>query len=483
MNLNPDVPMERYLEAGCRNDFLSFVRACFHTLNPNTPLLMNWHISALTYELELILRGESRRLIVNEPPRSLKSLVCSIAFPAFLLGHDPTKRIIVVSYSIDLAVKLSNDFRIIVNSPWYRALFPMMRISPIKNTELEIATDQYGYRLATSLDGSMVGRGATHIIIDDYLKPSDAPYETKRTNANNWFFNTALSRLDDKLTGVIVVVGQRLHGDDLAGTLLQSSNEWRLLSLPAIAEEDEEVQISDTELHIRHPGDVLHAEREPREVLDSYRAQVGSDIFDAQFQQRPKPPGGVLIQPGWLREYDQPPKLTSSSAVIQSWDVGHKVGELNDWSVCTTWLFEGTDRYLLHVVRVRLDFPALNELAVEHARTHKAVKILVEDAGLGTGLISFLEKARLPVLGIRPEQDKTTRMQVQSVKFQRGEVFFPRHAPWRPDVDDELFAFPNSAHDDICDSISQALAYEWSTFDAVKFFEGLTRLHSALAFR
>src|SRR3954453_19283620 len=129
-----------------RTYFASFIRKCFATLVPGTSLLMNWHIYALAFVLEQVRLGKIKRLIINLPPRSLKSIVPSVSLPAFILGHDPTKRIIVVSYGSDLAIKLANDCRIILGAPWYRELFPEMRISSLKNTELEVATTQNGFR-------------------------------------------------------------------------------------------------------------------------------------------------------------------------------------------------------------------------------------------------------------------------------------------------------------------------------------------------
>ena len=137
------------LDAACRTDFLSFIRKCFHTLAPNALFHANWHIEAMAYRAELVRLGELRRLIVNVPPRSLKSIVYSVALPAFILGHDPTKRVIVVSYGAELSIKHAIDFRAIMNSSWYHRLFPGTQISKAKNTESEVMTTQVGYRLAT----------------------------------------------------------------------------------------------------------------------------------------------------------------------------------------------------------------------------------------------------------------------------------------------------------------------------------------------
>src|SRR3954452_21161599 len=157
-----------------RRHFPSFVQKCFHSLAPTATFLPNWHIEALAYHLNLARLGKITRLIINMPPRSLKSLMASVALPAFLLGHDPTKRVICVSYGSDLATKHGNDFRAIMASDWYRPTFPGTRISRTKNTEAEVLTTRNGYRLATSIDGTLTGRGGDIIIIDDPLKPSDA---------------------------------------------------------------------------------------------------------------------------------------------------------------------------------------------------------------------------------------------------------------------------------------------------------------------
>jgi hypothetical protein len=226
----------RTLEALLRSDFRAFVHKVFATLSPGQTYVSAWHVEAIAWRLEQVRRGEVRRLIINMPPRSLKSITASVAFPAFILGHDPSRRIICVSYSGDLTKKHSNDFRAVLEVPWYRRTFPNARTGPYKNSETEIELTARGFRLATSIGGTLTGRGGDIIIIDDPLKPDDALSETKRSAANHWFANTLLSRLDDKRTGAIVVVMQRVHMDDLTGFLLSQSDEWEVLSLPAIAE-------------------------------------------------------------------------------------------------------------------------------------------------------------------------------------------------------------------------------------------------------
>jgi hypothetical protein len=216
----------RTLEALLRSEFGVFVHKVFVTLAPGQTYVRTWHVEAIAWRLERVRCSEIRRLIINMPPRSLKSIAASVAFPAFVLGHDPSRRIICVSYSGDLAKKHANDFRVVLESPWYRSAFPNTRIGPFKNSEIEIELTARGFRLATSVGGTLTGRGGDIIVIDDPLKPDDALSEAKRSAANQWFTNTLLSRLDDKRTGAIVVVMQRVHIDDLTGFLLAQSDEW-----------------------------------------------------------------------------------------------------------------------------------------------------------------------------------------------------------------------------------------------------------------
>jgi hypothetical protein len=229
---------------------------------PHAALLMGWHVYAMAFKLEQVRFGTITRLIINVPPRSLKSTMM-IAFVAFLLGLDPTLRIILVTYGSDLSIKFTNDLRAILNSSWYQRVFPGTRISDVKNTEVEFMTSRNGFFLASSVEGALTGRGADFIFVDDPIKPMDALSDTKRERVNIWFDSTLLSRLDDKQTGCIVLLMQRLHPNDLAGTLQRSSADWITLALAAICEREERIQISENEYYVRRADEALQPEREP----------------------------------------------------------------------------------------------------------------------------------------------------------------------------------------------------------------------------
>jgi predicted phage terminase large subunit-like protein len=316
-----------------------------------------------------------------------------------------------------------------------------------------------GFRLATSVGGTLTGRGGDLIIIDDPLKPDDAYSETKRNAANEWFKNTLLSRLDDKRTGAIIIVMQRVHMDDLTGFVTSQSDEWEILNLPAIAEVEEHIPISDTKTYFRRVGEALSPQREPLSILEDMKRQLGSDAFSAQYQQMPAPPGGAMIKRDWIQRYQELPPQRERSLILQSWDTASKGGPENDFSVCTTWVISRTGRwYLVDVWRKRVGYPELRAAVRDLASQYAANRVLVEDAGAGTSLVQELLGEVNGIIGVIAGGNKIIRMSVVSTKFSSGLIYLPERAFWLADFEAELFAFPGSRHDDQCDSVSQALS-------------------------
>jgi predicted phage terminase large subunit-like protein len=452
-------PADRDLiRALLRHDLAAFTQRTFQTVAPGVLYLHNWHLEVITWYLERCLAGRMTRLIVTLPPRSLKSICASVAFPAWALGREPARRIICVSYASELAAKHSRDCRAVIDSPWYRATFPKTRLDPRKNTELEFDTTAGGFRLATSVGGTLTGRGGDILIIDDPLKAADALSDSVRERANDWVRNTLYSRLDDKRRGVIIVVTQRLHVDDLVGQLLGTGDGWVQLNLPAIADAPERFDLGDGRVYIRAPGKALHPDRESLETLTRIKREMGSYDFSAQYQQNPLPLEGGLIKWSWLRSYDIAPARVDGDFVTQSWDTAAKAGELNDWSVCTTWLRRGEAHYLLDVMRVRAEYPQLKRLVLDLKERHGADAVLIEDQGSGTPLIQDLRHdGRVHPIAIKPEGDKAMRMFATTALLEAGTVSIPRAAPWLEDFRAELLQFPRGRHDDQIDSLSQYL--------------------------
>jgi len=445
-----------------RHDLVAFIHRAFCDLNPQTRFLLAPYIELMASRLEDCRSGNIRRLIVNLPPRSLKSQCISTAFVAWLLGHNPAAQIIAASYGQDLADKLARDTRTIMEADWYRALFPT-RLSARKAVN-DFATIAGGVRMATSVGGVLTGRGADVIIIDDPLKPDQALSEVGRKAVNDWYDNTLLSRLNNKRTGCIIIVMQRLHQDDLVGHVLPQ-DDWTVLSFPAIAEEPECVPFETPyglRQFVRQPGEALHPERESVQEYEAMRRRIGLYNFSSQYQQRPIPLSGNLVKREWLRSYSPENLPRRLLRIVQSWDTAAKTSELNDYSVCTTWGVDGDKYYLMDVFRRRLNYPDLKRAIVAEGERFRADDIVIEDKSSGTQLIQDLKNdGVLNVVEYKPPPgaDKVMRLHACSDRFENGRVLLPANAPWLDDYLVELIGFPGTKHDDQVDSTTQALDY------------------------
>jgi len=446
-----------------RRDLYAFTERCFYELNPTVTFLPNWHIEVVASALEACRRGETTRLIINQPPRSLKSQCASVAFVAFLLGHNPAAQIICASYGQDLANKHAMDCRTILASAWYQALFPHTRLSSERQAVQEFMTTRQGFRLSTSIGGVLTGRGADFIVIDDPLKPEEALSDTQRKAVNDWFDHTLYTRLNNKRTGRIILIMQRLHEDDLVGHVL-GLEPWNVIRFPAIAEENESHVIQTpygTRRFARRVGEALHPQREPLEVLNHLREAQGEYNFAGQYQQAPSPLGGGMIKIPWFKTYTPEELPKDFDLILQSWDTANKSTELCDYSVCTTWGILKDHLYLLHVLRQRLDYPDLRRAVKQQAEIHRAKNILIEDKASGTQLIQDLQADGVKATTrYEPKLEKVMRMHSVTSIIENGFVHIPDRAEWLAQYLHELAVFPNGKYDDQVDSTSQAL--DWS---------------------
>lgn len=441
------------LQAVLRADLTAFIQKAFETVSPGDTYVHNWHIEAIAYELECCYRGESTRLLITQPPRTLKSICTSVAFVAWALGHNPGLSFICVSYSQDLALDLARKFRLVIESAWYRALFPSVRLR--RNTETEVITTRGGGRFATSIGGTLTGRGADIILIDDPLKAEEAQSEAARKRVIDWYRDSLLSRFNNQETGRLVLVMQRLHEEDLAGHVAER---WRHLDLPATAIERQEIPVGGGVVFTREPGDLLDPVRMPASALQRIQTDIGTLAFSAQYQQRPTPVEGNLVKREWFKFYDRLP-APDVRRIVQSWDVAGTID--GDYSVCTTWLIDGKHAYLVGVWRDRVEFPALKRQVIAQAERHRVRTVLIESAGLGQSLCQDLRNhpGIGNVLPRKPEGDKVVRLEAETTTIEGGYVHLPREAPWLATFLNELLGFPNTKYDDQVDSTSQFLEY------------------------
>ena len=452
---------QRELDVALRADLSLFAERTFLQLQPSTPFLPNWHIELMAAKLRDCALGKIRRLIINIPPRYMKSLTTSVAFPAWLLGLNPAAQIIAVSYAQELANKHSADCRAVVESDWFRRVFPAVRLSATKNAVTEFATTQRGFRMATSVGGTLTGRGGDFIIIDDPIKPDDAVSESVRTRCNDWFDGVLFTRQNNKNTSCIILVMHRLHEDDLVGHVLEQED-WEVLSLPAIAEVDQKFLVDTPwgpKPFERSAGGILHPDFESAEALAGTRATIGEYNFAGQYQQSPAPLGGGMVKEEWLKPY-KANALPNFDQIIVSCDTGSKPTELADYSAITVWGYRDPDVYLLHVYRAKVGYPDLKRAVIDIAARYKADIVLIEEKASGIQLIQELKEARVcGVKGYEPKGDKVMRLHAQCATIENGGLWVPESAPWRAEYVHELTTFPGSKHDDMVDATSQVL--EW----------------------
>lgn len=423
------------------------------------PLMPNWHIEAICRALMDVVEGKTRRLLITMPPRCLKTYHASICLPAWMLGRNPGAKIICASYAASLSEQFSMDTRNLMQSAWYRRVFPATLVDPRRASREEFRTTAGGFRMASSVGGTLTGRGGDVVVIDDPLKAGDAMSEAARRGSIDWFDKTVHSRLNDPKTGAIIIVSQRLHAEDLPGHLLETGG-WTHLNLPMEFRENTVIPLTGDRLVRIGAGALLHEERHGPAELRALRIGMGERDYEAQYNQNPEPPDGALFRRIWIVRYDELPSTDWFEGVYQSWDTAWDVQEQHDYSVCTTWGYRQGRYYLLDVYRAKLEFPALHHAVMAQRKKWRPVMVIVEAVGSGKALWQSIRSEYDDVRWLdklTPQGSKQERAAGQTPKFERGQILLPREAPWLADFEKELFAFPWGKHDDQVDSAVQFL--------------------------
>lgn len=449
------------LDHYARDDFYLFVQRVFAEIKPGETFVHSLAVESMCAELTYLMDPlrpdpeQDNKVIFNLPPRHLKSIVCSVAYPLFVLGHDPTQTIISITYGDDLTRELSEMRRRVAEASWFKRLFPKLKLTRVTVTELR--TSRRGFIAGTSVGGSLTGRGANHFIIDDPIKAADVYSTAKRNSVNDWLRTTLASRPDDKRHARMILVMQRLYVDDPSGVLLRTG-QWYRKSYSAIAERDEVIELMYGRKHLRRAGDLLDPIREPRSVLDGLRDAMSEEVFSAQYQQNPVPPEGGLFKVKHFQRYDEVPSQRPGDTVVISWDTALTEGERSDYSVGTVWLIRKDRFHLLDVIRARYNFPALQQAVLAARSKYTTAHTIVEDVGSGISLWQSLRHQGVDIITIKPKGDKIFRANQATPILESGRIWLPKGAPWLDQFMAEIASFPaNSAHDDQVDSMVQAI--------------------------
>ena len=475
MGLSPEEYLE-WLKHRTRTSLISFLRLFYPEYKAN------WHHRSIEEEIFKLLGGKSNRLMVLMPPRHGKTLLTTKALSAFFIGHIPGCSVMNAFHSASLASDVGEEIRDnIIKHPLYQLPFPgraLKRGTEAKQDwKVQYEDPETGRILESSYlsfgmeAGAPTGRGADLLIVDDPIRSyRDASSKGKRDTLDGDFRNTVSTRLEG--AKLLVVVMTNWHEDDISARILREQKEakergdeyydkWSVLRLSAIATKDE---YNTAGKLLRNEGEALWEERVPLKELLATKARMGPG-FDAEYQQMAHARKGNIFRRKWweMYEYGYPPK--DYEYIVQSWDTAMKTGEQNDYSVGTVWMVAKKGNYLIDMWRDRVESPEL-ETAIESlyrkwADKYERVRpVLIEDKASGTGVIQRLKKrTRIPIVPVNPNRDKMIRAGDAAPVVRTGNVYLPQGAPFTGTFMDELAAFPDTEHDDIVDSFTQAINF------------------------
>ena len=455
-----------------------FVEAAWPVIEPATAFVGNWHIDAICAHLQAASEGEIDRLLINVPPRHMKSLAVSVFWPAWCWTFAPHLRFLTASYGASLAERDAVRSRDLIRSRWYQERWPSVELKGDVNRQSRYENTATGYRIATSVGGEATGEGGDVIIVDDPHKAEEALADTARARVIDWHDGTLGFRFNDPKTGIEVVVMQRLHERDLSGHLLERGG-WTHLCLPARYEPHHPFVWPDDPRS--HERELLWPAHIPEPELARIEQTMGSFRAAGQLQQRPAALEGEILKRAWWRFYnpdllaeDQIKHLPRFSHIVASWDTAFKDKTTSDYVVGQVWGIHGADRYLLYSYRQRANLQATKDAMraahawVERRWPRTAHTILIEKSANGTEIIAELKRELTGIHAVSASTDKITRAIAASPPLESGNVFLPgRQAPgtaagyhaadWVANLIEEAATFPNAKNDDQVDAYSQAI--------------------------
>ena len=452
--LPPDVRkdfMKMYLKLGeekkkelAQKDFLSFVKQIW------PEFIEGEHHKIIAEKFNKLASGEIKRLIVNMPPRHTKSEFASTLLPAWMIGNTPKLKIIQTTHTGELAVRFGRKAKTLIDSPEYQEIFKT-RLREDSQAAGRWETAQGGEYFAAGVGGAITGRGADLLIIDDPHSEQDAMNMSALERAYEWY--TSGPRQSLQPGGKIVCVMTRWNTKDLTGILLKNqsepkSDQWDLVEFPAIMPS----------------GDPVWPGYWKLDELESVKASLSLGKWNAQWMQNPTSEEGAIIKREWWQHWDKD-ELPVLDHVIQSYDTAFMKKETADYSAITTWgIFRENEdtapqMILLDAIKERLEFPELRRVAKEQYDYWQPETVLVEAKASGLPLTYELRNMGIPVVNYTPSRgnDKHTRVNSVAPLFESGKIWAPTDKQFAQEVMEECAAFPYGDHDDLVDSMTQAV--------------------------
>lgn len=471
-----------------KKSLFEFTVAAWHVLEPGTPLIMNWHISAMCEAIQAVLddwhdvrnktlvKARMQNLLINIPPGSLKSRILCVMTPCWMWLKCPEWRVIVFSGNESISVRDSVYRRDLLESEWYQDTFrPTWKMKEDQNAKLNYTNNRGGFHQAKTAGQRITGDRADALFIDDPNDAQTVGSEEIRKKINElWWDAGAANRVNEPRTSVRIGIMQRLHEDDWAGHVMRQKQRgtgkplWWHLSYAQEYEPNIKCPCGRTLCQLpignldprTEPGELLFPVRFPREVLDEELERLGESGYAGQHQQHPYAKGGGTIKRAWFRYYITNPVDMKFDFMFQSWDLTFKKTKSSDFVCGQVWGIKGTRRYLVDQYHKRADLPeTIKAIRDMRKKWPRAIATYIEDKANGSGVIDTLKNELMGIIPVNPKGGKEARASAVAPLIEGGSVYLPAviNEPWVEGVLAECEAFPNGLHDDRVDAMTQGL--------------------------
>jgi predicted phage terminase large subunit-like protein len=447
--------MDIYTKKLVQTEFLAFAMKAFAYLNKGRDLGQDKYLKLLADRLTRVAARKTKRLVVSLPPRHSKTFMGSICLPAWILAHNPSAKIIILTYGQELADKNAYAIREILRSEWFKQAFHT-RIKKDRAKLVDFVTTDGGGVRALSIQGGVTGLGADYIIIDDPVEIKDCGNAKWLARVNDLFDDEIQTRLDNPKRGCIVVIAHRISEDDLPGHVLQKGG-WKHLKLPLIAKRSHTYDLGEGEVWERKKGELLRPDAFTKQGIRRLRdsKQPG---FETLQQQNPGGRDRLRIKAEFFPAFSAAALPTDQSPIVLSIEPGQKGGPSNSFSVIQAWAPEDGAHLLLDQWREHASYPEFRSQAWRFIGKYRPSAVLIEDTGQGPSLSAEIRPQNgMELVPITPLGDKVERLRRHRRAIRRGLVRLPQNAAWRAEFISEATQFPYGPFDDQMDALSQYL--------------------------
>jgi len=446
----------------CRRSFYYFFIEFWPTIEA-VELKDNWHIKYICDQLQACYeaweRGESQQdIVINVPPGSSKSTICTQLFPAWLWIKNPAIRIISSSYAATLSTAHAVKSRNCITSDKYKLYFSkQVKIKTGEDNKTNYKNTKMGERYVTSTGSAVTGMHADFILIDDPVNPEQAQSEAQRNAANEHISSTLATRKTDKSRSVTILIMQRLHEKDPTGVRLKEGG-VKHICIPATLSD----KVNPPELASKYVDGLMDPVRLGHDALDRLRKQLGSYSYAGQIGQTPSPEGGGQLKKAWFGRigYDEFKKLRSSQPVNFVLDTAYTEKQTNDPTAIMAICYISPHLYIIDSTQVWKEFPDLIKFIGSYVQQHgysSGSRIMVEPKASGKSVVQEIKKTELNIYELPPpKDDKTTRVSSVSAQIEAGKVILV-DGQWNDNFLGECAAFPMGEHDDQVDNLVNAI--------------------------